>query len=149
MTMRIVIHKNDMSGPIKMPTISISEGELTSAEKIYEGIDPSLSPLIVNPNDLPDRWFQHAWIISDGRVLVDMEIARELHIKRMRISRASKFSELDIQFQRALETGADTAEIVAKKQRLRDVTIDPRINAAKTTQELRSVWPKDLLGEPY
>jgi hypothetical protein len=79
-------------------------------------------------------------------ITINMEKARDVHRDRMRFARKPMFADLDIEFQRAFETGADTSEIVAKKQALRDVTIDPAIEAAQTPDELRAVWP-DILGE--
>lgn len=47
-----------------------------------------------------------------------IEIAKE----KIRTIREPKFKQLDLDFQRALEKGLDTTEIVAEKQRLRDLT---------------------------
>ena len=56
----------------------------------------------------------------------------------------------DVEFQRALETGADTSTIVSEKQSLRDATINPDIAAASTPEELKASWDSDLLGDsPY
>ena len=77
-------------------------------------------------------------------ITVNMEKARDIHRQRLREARAPLFNALDVAFQRAMETGADTAEIVAKKQALRDVTADPAIDAAQTTDELKAVWPEIL-----
>ena len=57
---------------------------------------------------------------------------------------------MDIEFQRALETSADTSAIIAKKQALRDAPADSAIDAATTTDELKSQWNTDVLGDsPY
>jgi hypothetical protein len=45
--------------------------------------------------------------------------------------------EQDIAFQRALEANADTAAIVAEKQRLRDITA--LADAATTLDELKAI----------
>lgn len=93
-------------------------------------------------DELPPRdEFRPAWVIQDGAVRVDMERAREIHRDRIREARAPLLAELDIAFQRALEDGSDTASIVAEKQRLRDAPADPRIDAARTPEELKAVWP--------
>ena len=42
----------------------------------------------------------------------------------------------DVKFQRALETGADTTDIVAEKQRLRDITND--VDAMTTEAQLKA-----------
>ena len=39
--------------------------------------------------------------------------AKEIHLKQIRLARASKFTDLDIEYQRATETSADTSAIVA------------------------------------
>ena len=46
---------------------------------------------------------------------IDMTKAREIHKTNIRNARTPKFAELDIEFQKALETGASTTDIVAGK----------------------------------
>lgn len=53
---------------------------------------------------------------------VNINKAKEITKQRLRSEREPLLASLDIKFQRALETGADTSAIVAEKQRLRDVT---------------------------
>lgn len=144
--MRLVVHKNDGKGLIDLPVIMIAGSEETPLEVHLAMIDPALEPTIVDEASLPDRGFVRAWSLSDGVVGVDMPKARDVHRMRMRAIRAPKLARLDIEFQRALETGADTSAIVAQKQALRDVTEDPAIEAASTLDELKAVWP-EILGE--
>ena len=81
---------------------------------------------------------------------VDMAKAREIHKTNIRIAREPKLAELDIEFQKALETGASTTDIVAKKQALRDAPADSGITSAKDTDELKAQWKTDILGtSPY
>ncbi len=81
---------------------------------------------------------------------VDMAKAREIHKTKIREARAPKLAELDIEFQKALETGASTTEIVAKKQALRDAPADSGIAAASDTDALKAQWKTDILGDsPY
>jgi len=79
-------------------------------------------------------------------ITINMDKAREIHKKRMRVVREPLFAELDLAFQRALETNTGVAEITAKKQALRDVTNHPDIAKAKTPAELKAVWPDVLKG---
>ena len=53
---------------------------------------------------------------------INMDKAKDLTKRVLRKEREPLLVEQDIKFQRALETGEDTSEIVAEKQRLRDVT---------------------------
>jgi len=81
---------------------------------------------------------------------IDMAKAKEIHKTNIRTAREPKLAELDVQFQRALETGASTTDIVAKKQALRDAPADSDIDSASTTDELKAQWKTDILGSsPY
>ena len=83
-------------------------------------------------------------------ITTDMAKAKEIHKTRIRAARPEKFAELDIEFQRALETSADTSAIIAKKQALRDPPADSAIDAATTADELKSQWNTGVLGDsPY
>jgi flagellar basal body rod protein FlgB len=81
---------------------------------------------------------------------IDMAKAREIHKTNIRNARTPKLAELDIEFQKALETGASTTDIVAKKQALRDAPADSAIAAASDTDALKAQWKTDILGtSPY
>ena len=81
---------------------------------------------------------------------IDMAKAKQIHKDNIRTVRIEKLAELDIEFQRALETSADTSSIVAKKQALRDAPADSGIAAASTDAELKSQWNSSILGaSPY
>ena len=81
---------------------------------------------------------------------IDMAKAREIHKTNIRNARTSKLAELDIEFQKAQETGAATTDIVAKKNALRDAPADSGIAAASTTDELKAQWNTSILGtSPY
>ena len=83
-------------------------------------------------------------------ITTDMAKAKEIHKTRIRAARPEKFAELDIEFQRALETSADTSAVIAKKQALRDAPADSAIDAATTADELKSQWNTGVLGDsPY
>ena len=81
---------------------------------------------------------------------VDMTMAKEIHRDQIRYARESKLAELDVEFQRAQETGADTSTIVAKKQALRDAPADSAIDAATDEASLIAQWNTAILGDsPY
>ena len=81
---------------------------------------------------------------------VNMAKAREIHKTNIRQARSPKLAELDIEFQKALETGASTTDIVAKKQALRDAPADSGIAAASDADALKAQWKTDILGtSPY
>ena len=81
---------------------------------------------------------------------IDMAKAREIHKNKIRVARKSLLEALDIEFQKALETGASTTDIVAKKQALRDAPADSEITSAADTDALKAQWKTDILGtSPY
>ena len=70
-------------------------------------------------------------------ITIDFDKAKAITKDRLRVERAPLLASLDVQFQRALETGADTSAIVAEKQRLRDIT--QLADQATTLDDLRSI----------
>ena len=81
---------------------------------------------------------------------IDMAKAREIHKTNIRTAREPKLAELDVEFQKALETGASTTDIVAKKQALRDAPADSAIESATDEAGLKSQWNTSILGDsPY
>ena len=82
----------------------------------------------------------------------NLDKAKELHKENIRFARTPKLRELDIDFQRALETDDATkkAEVIAKKQALRDAPADSAIDAATDEAALKAQWNTSILGtSPY
>ena len=83
-------------------------------------------------------------------IKTDMAKAREIHKTKIRKAREPLLASLDIDFQRALETGADTSTIVAKKQALRDAPAASGISTAASEADLKAQWDTTNLGaSPY
>ena len=78
---------------------------------------------------------------------IDMSRARDIHRNNIRQARKDKLAELDIEYQRATETSADTSAIVAKKQVLRDYPARAGIATAANTTELKADWDTSILGD--
>ena len=55
-------------------------------------------------------------------IKINNEKAIEITKEKIRAIREPMFAKLDVEFQIALEKGLDTSDIVAEKQRLRDLT---------------------------
>ena len=66
-------------------------------------------------------------------IVINNEKAIEIAKDKIRVIREPMFKKLDLDFQRALDTGSDTTSIIQEKQRLRDLT-DLANN--KTVEEL-------------
>lgn len=126
---------------IKAPTVS------TNLEGVE--VDAALAS--------PDRTFRGAWQLSGKVIAVNMTIAREIHRKRLRHEREPLFEPLD-NVARRLSRKKDlvgylteseleeyaSAEVLAQK--LRDVTMDPRIDAAETPEELAALSFEHLMS---
>jgi translation initiation factor RLI1 len=71
-------------------------------------------------------------------------------LKTYRTERNKKFSEMDIQFMRALETDDTSikATIIESKNSLRDFPSTITTDSFSTIEELRNLWPDGLLDEP-
>lgn len=83
-------------------------------------------------------------------ISTDMAKAKELHKNNIRNAREIKLKELDVEFNKALETGASTTDIVAKKNALRDAPADSAIDAATDEAGLKAQWNTSILGtSPY
>ena len=125
----------------------IAEKDLPVGVTTYSIVADSVIPT--------DRSFRDSWVgvgigSTGGTITEDMTKARELHKAKIREARADKFTALDIEYQRATETSADTSAIVAKKQALRDAPAASGISTASNTTELKAQWDTSILGtSPY
>ena len=88
---------------------------------------------------------KYAYTIEEVDALIDAAVE-----KAVAEARTSLLAELDVQFQRALETGTSTTDIVAKKQALRDAPSNSSITSANSEAELKAQWDTCILGSsPY
>ena len=140
---RIIYTKSDGTVSIITPA-----GDVNDAIK---DVPSGLSYEIVEDSAIPtDRSFRNAWKQNGKTIETDMTKAKEIHKTNIRTARVPKLAELDIEFQRALETSADTSTIVAKKQTLRDAPSASGISTAASEADLKAQWDTTNLGtSPY
>lgn len=98
-----------------------------SIEEAQKAIPPGIPYEIVDTVTIPsDRAFRGAWehdtTEAPEKIRIHLEKAQEITKERLRAEREPLLKEQDIAFQKALETGSDTSDVIAKKQRLRDIT---------------------------
>ena len=113
---QVIIFTNEIGGV----SVCVPTGELPIEEVLAK--DCPAGAIIVNFDSLPNNDFFNAWELADGVVSVNFDKAVEITKQRLRAERISLLEAQDVAFQRALESGADTAAIVAEKQILRDIT---------------------------
>ena len=140
---RIIYTKSDGTVSIITPA-----GDVNDAIK---DVPSGLSYEIVEDSAIPtDRSFRNAWKQNSKTIETDMTKAKEIHKTNIRTARETKLAELDIEFQRALETSADTTAIVTKKQVLRDYPAQAGISTAQNVTDLKANWDTSVLGKsPY
>jgi hypothetical protein len=130
--MNVIVWTNS-SGSVSICTPT---GELPIEE--VKSKDTPADSVIVDTGTFPaDVDFIDAWVLQGSVVSVDMGRAKEFTKKRLRAAREPLLQKLDVDFQRALESGIDPAPIVAEKQRLRDITKLP--DACTSLDELRAL----------
>lgn len=131
--MQVIIFTNDNGGV----SVCIPTGEL-DIQAVKAKDTPSHS-IIVQDSELPqaDNDFFNAWELTNGVVTVNLDKAKEITKARLRAQREPLLAAQDVLYMRAMEAGADTAAIVAEKQRLRDVT--GLVDGCTTTAELRAL----------
>jgi hypothetical protein len=101
-----------------------------------------------------DVCFDVNWNLENGSVsnlTFDVEKAKNIFVQRLRKTRESLFTTLDVEFMKALEIGnqAEIQNITNKKEKLRNIT-DIDLSTVTNIDELKSKWPTNLLGNsPY
>lgn len=90
-----------------------------------------------------ERTFRSGWEANtDTNVIsVNMDKAKDIWRDKIRQARVKPLADLDTAYMKALETGADTTQIVADKQALRDAPSLSSINEATTPEQLVDIQP--------
>ena len=94
-----------------------------------------------------ERTFRGGWEANTdtGVISVNMDKARDIWRDKIRQARVEPLAALDTAYMKALETSADTTQIIADKQALRDAPALSSINAASTVDELIAIQPAGLV----
>ena len=133
--MQVIIYKTNNGG---VATCYPSEN-ISIEEVLAKDCPANSNARIVNLEDLPTKYdeFYNAWEMDNISVTVNLTKAKEIKKQKLRFERESLLQAQDVAFQRALESGSDTAAIVAEKQRLRDITL--LADQATTLDELKGI----------
>mgnify|MGYP005997334297 FL=1 len=93
------------------------------------------------------RDFRGAWTLSGSVITEDLDKAKEIFADKVREARTPLLAALDTDYMKALEASADTTQIVADKQALRDAPTAG--DSATTIAELKAAWPACCGDSPY
>jgi len=90
-----------------------------------------------------ERTFRSGWEANSdtGVISVNMDKAKDIWRDKIRQARVEPLAALDTAYMKALETSADTTQIIADKQALRDAPSLASIDAASTVDELKAIQP--------
>lgn len=104
--------------------VCVPTGELPIEQVVAKDVPQGKQSFIVDFATLPMAYehFFDAWEQTNGVVTVSLNKAKEIMKTVLRAQREPLLLAQDVAFQRALEMGTSTVEIVAEKQRLRDIT---------------------------
>ena len=147
--LRVVMILSDSAAMLTGSNISISspfDRDYFDSDGHFKDVISASMPsnrgcYIMNKSDIPesviDGLFFQSWTYSeDSGFSTDIPKAKEITKQKLRVDREPLLVNQDILFQRALETGADTTDIVAEKQRLRDITND--VDTMTTRDQLKT-----------
>lgn len=90
-----------------------------------------------------ERTFRNGWEANSGTgvISVNMDKAKDIWRDKIREARIKPLADLDTAYMKALETSADTTQIIADKQALRDAPSLSSISSASTVDELKAIQP--------
>lgn len=103
---------------------------------------PYVSWRRLSKGDIPaDRTFRNAWEDNGQEIVHNLDKAKDLKRDYLRHERARAFPQLDAQWMRAVgqKRTQEAADIERRRQALRDAPADPRIDAAKTVEDLKAI----------
>ena len=75
-------------------------------------------------------------------IKINLDKAKEIKKQSLRQERKPLLEAQDVAFQRALEAGADTSDIVTKKQALRDAPA--QVDSMTTVEQLKAATLPDV-----
>jgi hypothetical protein len=70
-------------------------------------------------------------------ITINLNKAKDITKDRLREERKPLLEKLDVDYMKAVEVQADATEIVAEKQRLRDIT--KLVDSARTVDQLKNI----------
>ena len=84
-----------------------------------------------------DRYFRNAWELKNGKIIENLDKAKEIHKEKLREERKPLLEKLDVDYMRALERNEETKFIISEKTRLRQIT--DKVNSCETLEDIRKV----------
>jgi len=139
-----IIYLND-EGTVSI-IIPASNSGLTVQEIAEKDVPTGKTYKIVNASDISnDRTFRNAWVLdANNDVEINITKAKDVWKDKIRVARKPALEKLDVDYNRAVEDGNSTTQIVTDKNTLRD--LPDQVDTATTIDEIKGVW-NSMLGD--
>lgn len=86
-----------------------------------------------------DRTYRDALVFKDDMIRHDLVRARDCHRRWVRKQRMQAMAVLDAEWMKAMGQNKDIKDVESKRQRWRDAPADPRIEKAKSIDDLKQI----------
>lgn len=108
-----------------------------------------VSHTFINTEDYPDDYdvFKNAREYANGQLVINIPAAKEIWKNIWRFVRKPLLESLDVEARKASLNPVKSAEVEAKAQALRDVTLTD-LSGVTTTAQLKAIWPEVLGPRP-
>jgi len=147
--MKFIIYEEDKSVTVVSPAYSLCVDEENIEDflnKIALKVIPKgLSYFFIENTEMPTL-FREAWKISEEKIIIDMEKAREIKMNEIRELRSAKLAELDIEELKVMrkKDKIQLDELYIKKERLCDLPATYDLLQFVTAEELAEALPEEL-----
>lgn len=123
-----------------------NETDIQFLERIKEKDVPkdATNVYIEDASKLPtDRYFRNAWEIKSRKVEINMPKAKVIKLGKLRAERTKLMAGLDVEYMMSDEIADEKAkaDIVSKKQKLRDFPKEPEFLNIDDPEELKNYKP--------
>lgn len=101
--------------------------------------------VILEEKDIPtDQTFFNAWRLVDGKIEIDMQAARKIHMDKIRIVRNQELERVDIEIKKWGDIGQDLSALWNERINLRSIPQTFDLNNFTDPESLKNSWPTEL-----
>lgn len=108
----------------------------------------ALTPVDIEEDIIPkeEEMFYKAWKQNNDKIDIDLNIAKDIQLDRMRKERDPLLAALDVEYVKADEQEDVTRkdEIKTEKQRLRDITEPLKAMVPESLDDIKNAYPEEF-----
>lgn len=95
--------------------------------------------VVLDSSTFPDEQYIEAWELSGTTININMVLAKQILVEKLRREREEHFRKLDKLYIEASSSKRNLDNIKSRQQYLRDITENPAIESATTVEDLNSI----------